>query len=138
MNTEIFIAEEYLDVIMGPEEKRVAKYGHDLFNWPAYVQTGPIKDTGIVVVRPRPYFFSHCMCESSYWVRNCKGAIIGGGFIGGHRASSYEQDCEISYPKWVADVYKFCPGSNLTIDLRSLEQYEAGCCPDALKALMMV
>lgn len=130
--------EGYRKRFIGSEEALNAYYGAAQITRPAYVKGAQIIDTGVISkgTAGGPYY--HFDCRTSIMRFNCRDQAMGYTLVGWSRGGMIYAIVLADYEKARDLVYAAnpCPGGY--IDVRTLEQYYAGCCPKALGALMMV
>lgn len=112
-------------------------YGDDIFNHPAYIKTGIIVDTGVTVQIAGPPKWYHFRCETSIVIINCRGQSTGTMSPGRTMSGGIETGIHSKYDEMEKLVYGMNPRPLSILDVRTVEQMAAGCCPRGIVALIL-
>ncbi len=129
--------ENYRKDFIGSKAQFDAYYGENQMNRPAYVKTGRIIDTGITVksVGGEPYY--RFDCRTALHMYNCQDRVMGTKSFGWSRGGRYINIVRIKYNKACTHVRGANPAPKSIIDIRTIDQLKAGCCPKALESLFL-
>jgi len=130
--------ESYRDKFIGSEEALDAYWGPNQLNRPAYVSCADIIDTGIVNIGSAESPYYHFDCRTSIRMFDCKDRALKTKLFGATFSSPIFAIVKARYETTKEIVYEANPCPRGYIDLRTMEQYYAECCPKALAAEMMV
>ena len=137
MPEELDEIESYRERFVGTEAALNAYYGENQLNRPAYVRMSDIIDTGIINIGSPESPFYHFDCHTSIMMFNCRDIPMGYTLFGDAFSCPIYAIVSAKYEKMRKIVYEanLCPRGYM--DVRTMEQYYAGCCPKALAAEMM-
>ena len=129
--------EGYRERFVGSQEHEDRFWGENQLNRPAYVRTANIIDTGILDRGSKQSPYYRFDCYTSIQMFNCFDKAIGSNMFGRSFGGQIYMIVSAMYKEARGIVYAVNPCPLSYIDVRTMEQYYEGCCPEVLGALMM-